>query len=144
MFRSSYPGKATGVTWTALPCATSVLGWGHSSLKSRAVSTFSPVGSLSSNGLRMRCVHVLVYSMEWTNTWICQRRVYVKFIPSTHSHTRTHTHCDTHIPMHLVLYISVCVCVSVSVFACVCVCAHTCVCMCLHACMHVCACVYQN
>jgi len=29
---------------------------------------------------------------EWTDTWICQRSVYVKFIPYTHMHTRMHTH----------------------------------------------------
>ena len=34
--------------------------------------------------------------------WICQRSVYVKFIPSTHTHTRTHarTHARTHTHTH--------------------------------------------
>ena len=29
---------------------------------------------------------VFVYSMEWTEMWICQRSAYFRFIPSTHAH----------------------------------------------------------
>ena len=59
-----------------------------------AISTFSPVGSLSSNGLRMRRVRVLVYIAR--NQLI---REYASVVHSvhTHTHTHTHTHCDTHI-----------------------------------------------
>ena len=58
------------------------------------ISTFSPVGLLSSNGLRM-CVCVLVYSTwlasgkvrnELIIMWICQRS------PHTRMHTLSHTH----------------------------------------------------
>ena len=40
------------------------------------------------------CAWACVHSTEWTDTWLCQHNVCIKFIPSTH--TRTHTHCDTH------------------------------------------------
>ena len=62
-------------------------------------TSFSPVGSLSSDGLRMHvcmclCTCACVQhwnSMKWTDMWICQRSTYFKFIPSTHTHTHTHT-----------------------------------------------------
>ena len=41
------------------------------------------------------CVCLCVAQNELIYMRICQRRVYVKFIPSTHTHM--HTHCDTHI-----------------------------------------------
>ena len=41
------------------------------------------------------CAWACVHSTEWTDTWICQDKVCIKFILSTH--TRTHTHTLTHI-----------------------------------------------
>ena len=68
--------------------------------KTSAMSTFSPVGSLSSNGLRMR---VLVYStgIAWNELIRGYASVVLtssSFHPSTHTHTRTHarTHAHTH------------------------------------------------
>ena len=65
-----------------------------------AISTFSPVGKLSSNGLRVRvCVRVLVYSTgieQITDMWTCQRSAYFNPIPSTHARARAHTHTHTH------------------------------------------------
>ena len=57
----------------------------------QAISTFSPVGSLSSNGLRMRVCMCLWHwhSTEWTYMLICQGSAYFKFIPYTHTHSHT-------------------------------------------------------
>ena len=68
-----------------------------------AMFTFSPVGSLSSNGLRMRvCVYLCVnIGITW-NELICGYANIVhtsgSFRPHTHTHTRTHarTHARTH------------------------------------------------
>ena len=63
-----------------------------------AISTFSPIGSLSSNGLRMRvCVCVLVYStgIVW-NELICGYASTVNTSGSFHTHTHMHAHTHTH------------------------------------------------
>ena len=67
-----------------------------------ATSTFSPVGSLSLNSLRMRAYFWHWHCMEWTEMWICQRSAYFKFILSTHTgmHTRTHTQVHTCVRAH--------------------------------------------
>ena len=52
-----------------------------------AIGTFSPVSSSSSNGLKMHvCVCLCINTDIVRNElmWICQRRAYFKFIPSTH------------------------------------------------------------
>ena len=63
-----------------------------------AISTFSPVGSLSSNGFRgctCACACVSVALAEYgMNCYVCQRSACFKFIPSTHTHTTYfHTIC---------------------------------------------------
>ena len=63
----------------------------HASLQ--AISTFSPVSSLSSNGLRM---HVCVcLCTEWTDMWIYSNVVHTSssFLPPPP--TRPHTHSQT-------------------------------------------------
>ena len=65
----------------------------HACVRVCAISTFSSVGSLSSNHLRMcmyLCVHIYRHSTEWTAMWICQCSAY-----HTHTHTHTHTHSHT-------------------------------------------------
>ena len=62
---------------------------GYLNLEVMAVSTFSPVGSQSSNSLRMRVfVCILWHSTEW-NMWICQRGANFKFILHTCTHPQT-------------------------------------------------------
>ena len=61
----------------------------HQNIKAAAISTFSPVGLPSSNGLRMHVCMCLWHwhSTEWTDMLICQGSAYFKFIPYTHTHT---------------------------------------------------------
>ena len=58
-----------------------------------AISTFSPVGSLSSDGLRMRvCVCLCVAWNELIREYASVVYTLSSFRPHTHTHTHTHTH----------------------------------------------------
>ena len=62
----------------------------------QAISTFSPIGSLSSNGLRK---HVCVYSTGIVrNELICGYANVVHTSSSFHTHTHAHAHTHTFIP----------------------------------------------
>ena len=66
------------------------------------IPTFSPVGSLSSNGLRMCvCVRVLVYSTCIVrNELICGHANVVYISVHTHTHARTHARTAAHTSTH--------------------------------------------
>ena len=61
-----------------------------------AMSSFSSIGSWSSNSIRM-CLCVCV---EWTDKWICQHSAHFKFSLYTHTHSFSYTHTFTHTLSH--------------------------------------------
>ena len=66
-------------------------------IQAKATSTFTPIGLLSSNGLRIRCVHGLVYiaQNELIHGYARIKYALSSFHPHTHAHTHTHTHTHT-------------------------------------------------
>ena len=80
-------------------------------VKNLAISTFSPVSSPSSNGMRMcvrvcvhagrhACMHVCMCTGLVRNELTCQCSAHFKIIPYTHTHMRTHYTHTPHTHMH--------------------------------------------
>ena len=77
-----------------LRCLVITQSWQQSEIDTWAISTFSPVGSLSSNGLRMRvcvctCIALAQYGMNW---YVDMPTYCILQVHSVNTHTHTHTH----------------------------------------------------